>query len=452
MEETVKQTIEKHHLIQKGDGVIVGLSGGADSSALLVVLKSLQEAYNLRLAAVHVNHQLRGEEALRDQHFSQRLCECLDIPFKVVSVDVEAYSKKMGLSFELAGREVRYQAFEDYRKTLGFDKIAVAHHKGDQAETLMLRLIRGTGLEGLSGIRPQRDQTIIRPLLYVSRGEIEAYCQSKGIDILVDHTNLETEYNRNFIRLRLLPLIEERFSVDLTETLSKMATLLAQDSDYFKEEVDRLWLEKVSPCPGGYEIELDVVSNLHPALSSRMIRRLFKEVRGSLTDLSLEHVSQIQNMSLSKTRKEFVYKSVTFTACGGLLRTTTKAPLTDEEPSAKTCPQIIVEEVVDLENMGIKKNNLAIFVDASTLKGSLSLRHRQPKDQFQPWGMKGHKKLQDFLVDQKVPREIRDQIWLLCDEEKILWVYGYRQSESTRVTENTRQILKLSLSEVVSQN
>lgn len=452
MENAVKRTIQKHQLLCKGDGVIIGLSGGADSSALLVVLKKLSGELNLKLAAIHVNHQLRGEEALRDQIFAEKLCHRLEIPFKVVSVDVGNVAKTKGISFEMAGRDVRYEAFEAYRQALGYEKIAVAHHLNDQAETVLQRLIRGSGLEGLAGMRPRRDEVVIRPLLYVSRADIEAYCQSEQIEILVDHTNLETEYSRNFVRLELIPQIDQRFQTKVSETISRTADLLAQDADYFEIQVEDLWSGLVKYEVGELLVSTEALLKLHPALQGRVIRRLFKEINGQTTDLSHVHVAQILRICSGRAMKCFVYRRVSFTACGGLLRTTLVNEDLPLAPENEKMPNIVIETVTDLKNMGMKAEENAIYVNVASIQGELSLRHRQSGDRFRPWGMKGHKKLKDFFVDLKIPREDRDQIWLLCDEEKILWVCGWRQSEDTRVTELTNQILKLSLSEVVSQN
>ena len=452
MENAVKRTIQKHQLLYKGDGVIIGLSGGADSSALLVVLKKLSGELNLKLAAIHVNHQLRGEEALRDQIFAEKLCHRLEIPFKVVSVDVGNVAKTKGISFEMAGRDVRYEAFEAYRQALGYEKIAVAHHLNDQAETVLQRLIRGSGLEGLAGMRSRRDEVVIRPLLYVSRADIEAYCQSEQIEILVDHTNLETEYSRNFVRLELIPQIDQRFQTKVSETIARTADLLAQDADYFEMQVEDLWSGLVKYEVGELLVSTEALLKLHPALQGRVIRRLFKEINGQTTDLSHVHVAQILRICSGRAMKCFVYRRVSFTACGGLLRTTLVNEDLPLAPENEKMPTIVIETVTDLKNMGMKAEENAIYVNAASIQGELSLRHRQSGDRFRPWGMKGHKKLKDFFVDLKIPREDRDQIWLLCDEEKILWVCGWRQSEDTRVTELTNQILKLSLSEVVSQN
>lgn len=452
MENAVKRTIQKHQLLYKGDGVIIGLSGGADSSALLVVLKKLSGELNLKLAAIHVNHQLRGEEALRDQIFAEKLCHRLEIPFKVVSVDVGNVAKTKGISFEMAGRDVRYEAFEAYRQALGYEKIAVAHHLNDQAETVLQRLIRGSGLEGLAGMRPRRDEVVIRPLLYVSRADIEAYCQSEQIEILVDHTNLETEYSRNFVRLELIPQIDQRFQTKVSETIARTADLLAQDADYFEMQVEDHWSSLVKYEVGELLVSTEALLKLHPALQGRVIRRLFKEINGQTTDLSHVHVAQILRICSGRAMKCFVYRRVSFTACGGLLRTTLVNEDLPLAPENEKMPTIVIETVTDLMNMGMKAEENAIYVNAASIQGELSLRHRQSGDRFRPWGMKGHKKLKDFFVDLKIPREDRDQIWLLCDEEKILWVCGWRQSEDTRVTELTNQILKLSLSEVVSQN
>lgn len=454
MEKIVQKTIEKHGLLTPGDGVVVGLSGGADSTALLLILAELSSVLRLRLHAVHINHMFRGDEALRDEQFSVDLCKRLGIPITAYRIDVARLAQARGISFETAGREVRYEHFEKQRTALGFEKIAVAHHQDDQAETLFLRLIRGSGLEGLAGIRPSRidssGATIIRPLLYCSRRQIEAYCEEKGVQPMVDHTNADTAYSRNFIRNEVIPKIDQHFGVTLNQQLGKTAAMLAEDSDYIQTQVDLLWEAQAKPIQGGWQLPKSAVLGAHGAIKSRLIRKLYQSAAGNLKDLQLAHVEQIVDMMASEQRKVFVFRGVCFLSEQNWLSAAFCGEDSRAVAEAETPPVLIVEAVS--RDTQLNGSDLTIYVDRDSLAGELTLRHRRPGDRFVPLGMKGHKKLKDFLIDEKIPFDQRDRIWLLCDEEKILWVCGIRQSEDCRVTKNTGQILRLSLSAVVTQD
>lgn len=445
MENSVLRTIQAHHLISKGDGVVVGLSGGADSSALLVVLKNLMPHLDLKLHAVHINHQLRGEEALRDQQFSESLCLKLGVSFEVVSADVSAIAESKGISFEMAGREVRYEAFENARVRLGYQKIAVAHHQGDQSETFMLRLIRGTGLTGLRGIQYRRGTYVIRPLLNESREAIENYCKKMSIDILTDSTNLETAYGRNYVRLKLFPDINDFFGGDVSARLAQTASLLAEDADYLDEMAETAFRNLVRLSENESSIPLEALTKEHKAIQSRLIRLLFEKARGNAMNFSASHVSQILSMLVSEERKSFTFQGVSFDKSQGVL-------WVRGESNLKTAPmpEIYVETVVDRSKIGNIKDKNTIYLDAEKIAGDLYLRHRQAGDYFIPSGMQGRKKLQDFFVDAKIPAIWREEVWLLCDDCGILWVCGYRQSETARVTEHTRNIIRVTLSEVVT--
>lgn len=451
MEKKALNTIRTHRLLIGGEGVIVGLSGGADSTALLLVLSGLRETLGLKLKAVHINHMLRGDEALRDEQFSVALCERYQIPIQVYRVDVAKMAAERGISFEMAGREARYEHFERERASLEYQKIAVAHHRDDQGETVLLRLIRGSGLEGLAGIRPSREGCVIRPLLECSRLEIEAYCAKYGIEPMVDHTNADSAYSRNFIRNQIIPQIDRQFGISICQQLSKTAELLAEDGDFIQGEVLKLWNQLVEQTPEGFRIQKTAIEQVHPAIKSRLIRQLYASISGNLLDLQLAHVQQILEMTGGKGAKRFVFKSVEFTAEHEWLSVAgEKTPVTVQLAEEK--PEILMDVVTDSEEMGNRPKDAFIYVDQEKLKGQLTLRHRKSGDIFMPFGMKGHKKLKDFLIDEKISREMRDRLWLLCDDEKIVWVCGYRQSEETRVTKNTRQILRLSLSDVVTHD
>lgn len=443
MIEIVKRTIQSRQLIQPGDGIVIGLSGGADSTALLAALCALRTEWDLKLHAVHVNHLFRGALADRDEAYAKALCLQFDVPFTSFRTDVAALAAAQGKSFELAGREVRYAHFESVRQTEAFQKIAVAHHLDDQGETVLMRLIRGSGLEGLTGIRPSRGGVIIRPLFDCSRQQIESYCAARGLEPMVDHTNADSAYNRNFIRNEIVPCIDKRFGGSLNRQLARTAELLAEDASFMAQAVEAAWQAQVRREKSGLVIDLASLHALHPAIGKRLVRQLFSEVSGNLIDLEQCHVQQIIALTDRNGCKQFCYRGVCFSAEHGCLTVKT-AVLAEAEPT------LIITRVSQEEMQMSPASRTHIYVDETTVNGTLFWRHRQPGDKFVPMGMKGHKKLKDFFIDQKVPLDERDRIWLLCDAEKIIWVCGLRQNAETQVTKNTGQILKLSLSDVVT--
>lgn len=456
MKKKALKTIQRHNLIEDGDGIVIGLSGGADSAALLRMLCEIKAQYQLKLHAVHINHLFRGENALRDEHFSAALCESYQVPITAYQVDVAAIARKKGISFEMAGRDVRYHYFETVRSALNFQKIAVAHHQDDQGETVLMRLIRGSGLEGLAGIRPSRSGGIIRPLLNCSRKEIEAYCEQMGIKPMMDHTNLDNAYSRNFIRNEVMPQINQYFGISFAEKLSKTAERLAEDGAYIQSQLMNEWQQSVEKTELGYRVRKTALLETHPALRSRLIRKLYEALSGNLLDLEESHVLQILELLKSEGHKHFEFRNILFKTEYDFLHVTLKNEAWQEvnDVPAQGKPILTIEKILGGQAQIEASNHKDgfIFVDEANIVGELSLRHRLPGDKFMPKGMMGHKKLKDFLIDEKISREMRDQIWILCDSVKIIWICGYRQNQEACVTENTKQILKLSLTDIVTHD
>jgi tRNA(Ile)-lysidine synthase len=393
---------------------------------------------------------LRGADADRDEAYSIELCERFNVPISTFKVDVSRVARENGQSFEMAGREVRYEHFEKIKQTLGFQKIAVAHHQNDQGETVLLRLIRGSGLEGLTGIRPIRDGYIIRPLFDCSRQQIEAYCESQGLMPMEDHTNADSTYNRNFIRNEIVPRIDTQFGGSVCRQLAKTAERLSEDADFIQLQLDVLWHQMVHCSLNRYTLNKKAFSEVHPALQKRLIRRLYQSLTGNLIDLEQSHVDQVRSLLEGAGRKTFCFRGVKFFAEHDWLVAELETTMVAELPCV--IPTLVIEQVTATEMKACHANQLSIYVDQDSIQGTLKLRHRMPGDVFIPFGMSGRKKLKDFFIDEKVPLNERDNIWILCDDVKIVWVYGYRQSAETRVTKNTEQILRLSLSVVVTHN
>ncbi|MEW8956858.1 tRNA lysidine(34) synthetase TilS, partial [Clostridium sp.] len=217
----VRDFVKENNMISKNDKVLVALSGGPDSICLIHILNELKDELGIEILAAHLNHCLRGEDANKDEEYVREFCKSLNIQCYVKRVDINRYAKERALSSEMAGREARYEFFNDLKEEFNINKIAVAHNLNDQAETVLMRLMRGTGIEGLIGIRPVRDNIYIRPILSLNRHEIEAYCEDNKLLPRIDKTNLETIYSRNKVRLELIPYIEKNFNEDIINTLNR---------------------------------------------------------------------------------------------------------------------------------------------------------------------------------------------------------------------------------------
>ena len=276
----VKNTIEKFNMLSKGDKVVIGVSGGADSVCLAHIMNCLKAEYDLEIILVHINHQLRGADADRDEAYVMSLGEKFGNTVKIFSYDVEKIAKEKGLTLEEAGRELRYEAFY---KTAGKDgKIAVAHNINDNCETMLMRFFRGTGIKGLGGINPIRDN-IIRPLIEVSRAEIEGYCAENNLEYYTDYTNNIDIYTRNKIRLKLIPFIERELNPNIVNTLYRTSEIMAAEDRYLSDEARRAYAQcEVSPK----RIDVEKLKSYDPVIQRRIIRLGFVDFSADLHDIS----------------------------------------------------------------------------------------------------------------------------------------------------------------------
>ena len=295
--------INDKELINIGDGIVVGLSGGPDSVCLLNLLVSIREEFNLKLAAVHINHMLRGDEANKDEEFCLKLCKELDVDFFSERIDVNKYSKENNLSSETAGREVRYNLFNKIMFQKGFNKIATAHNANDQAETIIMRMMRGTGLEGLCGIPVIRENRYIRPILFMERKDVEAYCEKIGIQARIDKSNLERIYSRNKVRLDIIPYMKENFNMDVISAINRMSLLLQEDNEYILSEVETIYKENVQKNEKSYLIKNNVFK-LNNSIKNRIIRRVIKDICGNKYDIEMKHIEDIIKLANNDAGKQ----------------------------------------------------------------------------------------------------------------------------------------------------
>jgi tRNA(Ile)-lysidine synthase len=457
MIDKVINTIINNNMIQSGDRILVALSGGPDSMSLLYALYELKKKYNLTLFAAHVNHMLRGEDSDNDEKACKDFCKKYNIEFFSRAINIDIIAKDKGMSHEMAGREARYDFFMEIFNKIKINKIALAHNLNDQAETILMRLMRGSGMEGLIGIKPVRDGIFIRPLINTSRKEIEEYCDKNHLPVRIDKTNFESIYARNKVRLELIPFIEENFNSDITGTLNRLSTLIRLDSDYLEEKSSKFFEKYCATDNEKVIIDKDAF-NLHYSMLSRVLRKAFFKIKGNLYNLESIHIENIINIQQGETGKTTVvpggiiasnvYKSIHLKKLApnlkenkGFHKDLSLGENILSEIDKKITFQIIKKE----HNLKIQSEENIKYFDYDKINQPITIRHRQNGDRFVALGMKGSKKLKDILIDLKVPREERDEIPLLCFGNEIGWIIGYKISDKFKVDNHTNNILEVKI-------
>lgn len=450
------RTIEKYKMLEKGDGVVIGVSGGPDSLCLLHLLYNLKDEMGLSLYVAHVNHKIRGEEAEDDALFVERICADWGIPFYLKEVDIPFLSKKYGMSSEELGRKARYEFFYDVMREVRANRIAVAQNLNDQAETVLMRLIRGTGIRGLLGIPPVIGN-VIRPLIEVSREEIEEYLRVHGLEPRMDSTNCQPIYTRNKIRLELIPYLIREFNPNIIETISRIAEILREDEDFMETEAEKLLKKVVSFSPGRAEVNIEPFSEIHIALKRRVLRDIIKRLTGDIFGFEFRHINMMLDFFINSDTGE----SLDLPKNLKMLREYHKMMIYNKDLEEKSfsfsyplnipgdtyIPELgakIEACIFSIDRLSsIEINTFSQVFDYEKIGGRLYVRSRRPGDFIRPSGMKGTKKLKEFFIDEKIPKIKRNKIPLIAVENEIVWIIGKRISESFRVDENTREILHI---------
>ena len=463
MFQKVLSYVNQHHMLTQGDGIVAGVSGGADSVCLLFVLRKIQESLGGKLYVAHVNHGLRGEEAAADQEFVRRLCKEWQLPFYLKSVDLREIAREKKLSEEEAGRLVRYDFFRQVAQETGAAKIAVGHNANDNAETLLFHLIRGSSLKGLGGISPVQGM-IIRPLLCAKREEIEQYVKENGLHFCMDKTNLEDTYTRNRIRHRLLPLMEE-MNPEAVEAIGRAANDCAEAADFLEAEAEEAFSEFVIIDSDFKQLEIrkEAFFLLHPAVADELLMKALSEISGSRKDIGAVHIGALRALQAKETGKSLnLPYGVTAENQYGTLVLHKKGsrekameyeailalPGNKEEDKAGEISlpnggkiQYAIENYE--KSMKIPKNRYTKWLNYDIIDSTLRFRTRRTGDWIQVFADGGRKKLKDYLMNEKVSRSERDKLVLLAEGDEILWVMGYRLSEKVKIKEDTKRILKL---------
>lgn len=447
----VKKTIEKYGMLFPGDRVVVGVSGGADSLGLLHALLELEE-YRPELIVAHLNHGIRGKEAQRDASFVKRAAESCGLKFELGKADAPGYKKEKKLSLEKAARILRYEFFEKTRSKFGADKIATAHTLDDQAETVLMRLIRGSGLRGLSGIPPVSRGVIIRPLIETPRPDIEKYLESKGIAWIEDSTNKLRTMQRNRIRLDLIPELGA-YNPRIKETLSRTSDILRSEEDYIQREAEKNFRRVFIPGGGELRGDLKKFGRLHQALRLNMLRLAVDDLNKSLKNIASLHLLSADEFLMSDSvsgEVEFPDEIVIAKGHDSFLVTTRlglehKFSYFIGSPGKWKFPEFGVDiKEVPAKSLEKEREDVAYF-DARKVVFPVEVRNFRPGDRFIPLGMKEEKKLKNFFVDEKIPRFERYRTPIFTSRGEIFWIGGMRIDERFKIRKKGTKAIRMSL-------
>ncbi len=473
MYEKIKAYICRHSMIKKEDVVIAGVSGGADSVCLLLILEKLKTEWDFGLAVVHVNHCLRGEAADADEAFVQELCAKMDIPLLCVRENVKAYAEQYKLSEEESGREVRRAAYRQAMDIYGGTKIALAHHMDDNAETMLLNLARGTGMKGMAGIRPVNG-SYIRPLLAVRRNEIEEYLRKHHMVYQTDSTNLEDAYTRNRIRNHVIPYLENHVNRKTVEHMQEYAEQMELASAYMNRQTDKLWKACVKETGAGYQIALESFLKEDKALHPYLIRRVIAMAAGREKDIESVHVRSVEDLcdrqsgkqvmlpygleavreydkiwirqrKMSAGRKEAGVTGVeTGNDVSGEFAEVLLCRPGEETFDRKTAEGIQLR-VFSCEKIpdAFEERLYTKWFDYDIIQNNVVLRGRRSGDYLQIDAQGHTQKLKNYLINAKIPKGQRDKVPLIAVGQEILWIIGYRQNQKYQITEHTKRILEI---------
>jgi tRNA(Ile)-lysidine synthase len=458
----IRRTIEAYHLLEKGDRVIAGVSGGVDSMVLLRLLYNLAAEYDLSLIVGHVNHGLRPGASEKEAELVRAESEQLGLPFEYGEVDVKAFQKAKGLSTQDAARRLRFHFFNALLTKHGAAKLALGHHADDQVETFMLRLIRGSGLKGLQAMAPVRQGRVIRPLLEVWRKEIELFAESEGVPFLTDASNLEEHYLRNKVRLSLLPLIEKEYQPNFKPLVLRTTALLREENEALDREAQKAVQELVRKESGVFAFRFLKFRGLHRAVQRRVLQRIFDEIRageGIMEEKEGPAVNRLHRLlieprpsfSLELPGKIFFEKRYDDILIGKKEAALVSPFEIEIAASGQTFikevgKRIVAEELVRKNWTGdFDKTSQTVFLDWGKVQFPLTVRNFRPGDRFHPLGVKGTQKLKEFFIDHKVPRFERSRIPILVSGGSICWVAGFRIDDRFKVTEETERVLKVKL-------
>lgn len=459
LDAAVLRFVRRHNVLNPGDRVLIAVSGGQDSMALLLILARLSEKLGIELAVAHFDHKLRSrEEARGDQAAVRGLAAGLGLPFATAAGDVRARARRKGESIEEAARNLRFQFLAGNARRLKAGVVVLGHTVDDRAETVLLHLLRGTGLDGLVGLRPRsswpfgRGPSLARPLLGITRADTLRYCHEAGVTPRHDPTNLLLDASRNRVRHDLLPALR-RFNPRIEDALCRLGEAVAGAVDYLDAAADAEWRALVSPGEEDVTFPRRAFGSLAPALRARLLRRAVRHLAGASAELEAAHIAAVEE-ALAKGRGSVSLRHGLTASLG--MRTVRiaaadrrSAPAMKETPLAVPGRTELPGWIAKAEIVGLPpgeprpRTRFEAWLDADSLSPNVVVRSRRPGDRIRPLGLGGEKKVQDLFVDAKVPREERDALPMVCAPWGIAWVVGLRIDERAALREGSRSAVRL---------
>lgn len=458
--ERVVHTIHHYRMITSGDRILVGVSGGIDSVVLLYILHHLRARLGIEVCSAHLNHQFRGQEAVRDADFVRRFSEQLAVPCYTESRNVPEVMKQQKLSPQDAARQVRYQFFETLAREIGAQKIATAHTADDQAETLLIGLLRGVGTHGLGGVQPVLNGRIIRPLLTTTRNQIEEFAQAEHLEYVVDSSNTDRKYLRNAVRLDLLPMLQQHFNPSIVRRLAAYTQLFREDAAFIEQIATERFQVICKNVGETRKINLDLFANECITIQRELMYKTFESLTGTRQGLETRHVRAVialfnrkaAGKQLSLPCKIVAYRSYEW----GYLRKQREdsahivvSPLSIAVPGTTHFDRWRIEteitETIPARLTETRRSHgseeVVQCLDYECLVAPLVVRYRLPGDAFRPLGMQGKKTIKKFFIDRKIPRDQRTSIPLLADANGIVWVVGLSIDDRVKITKTTRKVV-----------
>jgi len=491
--QSVEETLLEFNMLQPQDKILVAVSGGPDSVALLQVLLALQKKFDVRIGVGHLNHGLRASAAARDAAFVSSLGNKMGLPTHVATADIQGLHQKQKGSLEALGRKARYNFFNRMARKFGYNKIALGHHAGDNAELILMNLFRGSGPLGLSGIPPIRENRYIRPLIEQPRKRIMKYLQDIQAAFVQDATNNDLRFLRNRIRHELIPGLMHRYNPNLEETLNRTAAIFRDEEDWLNQYSDRIFNTLADGDATVLRMPVSKLLENHGAIQRRTIRTAIGQIKGNLKSITLQHIDAALHLCREGTAGQQLHLPgrvvVRKQSHDQLLITrqpSPPAPLAELHPAGTiplyTVPvphpgagtrTVMVKEsgiTLVLGSLTVEPQQQALtpwvlpdggdlrsmynlasagqhtaFFDMDKLTFPMLLRNALPGDRFMPLGMQGTQKVKKFFINNKIPREIRRKTPVLVSRNAIVWIVGHRIDERAKVIQQTRNVLKIEL-------
>ena len=439
--EKFKNFIEENNLIEKGDSIVSAVSGGSDSVFMLEMLLAIKDDYDLKIIVSHVNHGLRGAEAQRDEDFVKKLAEKNGLIYEVEHIDMAGYAREHSLTCEEAGRKLRYLFFEEIKEKYKADKVAIAHNENDVAETTFLNIFRGTGLDGLESI-PLRRDFYIRPILCFEKSEILDFLKENNIHYVDDSTNFTNDYKRNMIRNEIIPFIKKNFNENIVSSMSRLASIAKENNIYLEDIINDKYINIVK----SNTIDRESFNELNHYEKTLVLRKFLRENLNYLNNISKDNIEDMINLISLDSGKKYDIDGKHYLV-NDFDKTIFKK-LDINELSEEISLDFKLDKVYNIYGSKFKfvlsdKILSKKYLDYDLLTGKLSLRNRRSGDRFNPFGMKGSKKIKDYFVDKKVSSDDRSKVLFLMNGDEIAYVVGYDIADKYRASSKTKNYLNV---------